>query len=163
MAHWAGDQRCTPAAIERPGTRELAEIVRRATDRGLRSGLGVGPLLHRDRAHRRHHGPARAADPGTGGGPRRGPGQVEAGIVLGELNRRLDDLGLAFENLGDIDRQTLAGSISTGTHGTGARFRSVSAQVEAVEMVLADGSTLELSGAGDPAGLACARIWGRWG
>ena len=84
--------------------------------------------------------------------------KVEAGIVLGELNRRLDELGLAFENLGDIDRQALAGSISTGTHGTGARFRSVSAQVEAVEMVLADGTTLELSAAGDPAGLACARI-----
>ena len=37
--------------------------------------------------------------------------KVEAGIVLGDLNRRLDELGLAFENLGDIDRQTLAGSI----------------------------------------------------
>ena len=84
--------------------------------------------------------------------------KVEAGIVLGELNRRLDALGLAFENLGDIDRQTLAGSISTGTHGTGARFRSVSAQVEAVELVLADGSSLEISAASDPARLAAARI-----
>ena len=84
--------------------------------------------------------------------------KVEAGIVLGELNRRLDELGLAFENLGDIDRQTLAGSIATGTHGTGARLRSVSAQVEAVEMVLADGSSLEISADGDPAGLAAARI-----
>ena len=64
--------------------------------------------------------------------------------MLGELNRRLDALGLAFENLGDIDRQTLAGSISTGTHGTGARLRSVSAQVEAVDLVLADGSSLEI-------------------
>ena len=84
--------------------------------------------------------------------------RVEAGVVLGELNRRLDQLGLALANLGDIDRQTLAGSISTGTHGTGARSPSISAQVEAVELVLADGSSLEISAASDPAALAGARI-----
>ena len=67
--------------------------------------------------------------------------KVEAGIVLRDLNRRLDELGLAFANLGDIDRQTLAGAISTGTHGTGARLRSISAQIEAVELVLADGGS----------------------
>ena len=78
--------------------------------------------------------------------------------MLGELNRRLDQLGLALANLGDIDRQTLAGSISTGTHGTGARSPSISAQVEAVELVLADGSSLEISAASDPAALAGARI-----
>ena len=77
--------------------------------------------------------------------------------MLGELNRRLDALGLAIENLGDIDRQTLAGSISTGTHGTGARLRSISAQVEAVELVLADGSSLEIDDS-DPAALAAARV-----
>ena len=84
--------------------------------------------------------------------------RVEGGVVLGELNRRLDRLGLAFENLGDIDRQTLAGSISTGTHGTGERFRSVSAQVEGLELVLADGSTFEIFAGSDPDALAAARI-----
>jgi len=158
--NWAGDQRCTPAAIERPGTREeLAEIVRRATDRGLRvrasaSGHSFTEIALTDGIMVRPERLTRVLEVDRAAGLVK----VEAGIVLGELNRRLDDLGLAFENLGDIDRQTLAGSISTGTHGTGARFRSVSAQVEAVEMVLTDGSTLELSGAGDPAGLACARI-----
>ena len=34
--NWAGDQQCSPVAIERPGTREeLTEIVRRASERGL--------------------------------------------------------------------------------------------------------------------------------
>ncbi len=65
-------------------------------------------------------------------------------------------LGLAMENLGDIDRQTLAGSISTGTHGTGARLRSVSAQVEAVELVLADGSVARAR-APTPTRTRCAR------
>ena len=40
--------------------------------------------------------------------------------MLADLNEELARLGLAMENLGDIDRQTLAGAISTGTHGTGA-------------------------------------------
>ncbi len=158
--NWAGDQRCSPAAIERPGTREeLAAVVRRAAERGrtvravgsghsftdiaLTDGVAVDlsrldQLLEVDRGA--------------------GLVKVEAGIVLGELNRRLDQLGLAFANLGDIDRQTLAGSISTGTHGTGARSPSISAQVEAVELVLADGSSLEISAATDPAALAGARI-----
>jgi L-gulonolactone oxidase len=158
--NWAGDQRCSPAAIERPGTREeLVEIVRRATERGLRvrasaSGHSFSEIALTDGVMVQLERLTRVLEVDRAAGLVK----VEAGIVLGELSRRLDELGLAFENLGDIDRQTLAGSISTGTHGTGARFRSLSAQVEAVEMVLADGSTLELSAAGDPAGLACARI-----
>ena len=158
--NWTGDQRCRPVAIERPGTREeLAEIVRRAAARGLAvraSGSGHsfteialtdGVMVRFDRLDR-----VLSADAATG------LVKVEAGIGLGELNRRLDGFGLAFENLGDIDRQTLAGSVATGTHGTGARFTSVSAQVEAVEMVLADGSALEISAAGDPSALEAARI-----
>ena len=63
-----------------------------------------------------------------------------------------------MENLGDIDRQTIAGAISTGTHGTGARLGNISSQVEAVELVLADGSVRELSAAADPELLRAARV-----
>jgi FAD-linked oxidoreductase len=158
--NWAGDQRCRPSAIETPATREeLAEVVRRAADRGLAvrasaSGhsfteiaLTDGVMVRCDRLNR-----VLSADAETG------LVKAEAGIVLRELNRRLHGLGRAFENLGDIDRQTLAGAISTGTHGTGARFTSISAQVEALELVLADGSVLEISAAGDPSALEAARI-----
>src|SRR5204862_259054 len=75
--------------------------------------------------------------------------KVEAGITLSELSRALWERGLAMESLGDIDRQTLAGAISTATHGTGSSFRNLSAQVEAFELVLADGSGVEVSGAAD--------------
>ena len=54
---------------------------------------------------------------------------VEAGITLHELGKQLAARGLAMENQGDIDRQTLAGAISTATHGTGGRFRNISSQV----------------------------------
>ncbi len=62
--------------------------------------------------------------------PQSGLVKVGGGTVLADLNEELARLGLAMENLGDIDRQTIAGAISTGTHGTGARLRNISAQVE---------------------------------
>lgn len=82
--------------------------------------------------------------------------KVEAGIVLAELNRELDRLGLALENLGDIDVQTVAGAISTATHGTGASFGNLSTQVAEIELVTADGR-LRRIGAGD-AELLAARV-----
>jgi L-gulonolactone oxidase len=157
--NWAGDQRCTPAAIEHPGTlEELGEVLRRATGQGRRVrasaaghsftdvALTDGVMVRLDRLDRILEVDREA-----------GTVRVEAGVVLADLNRRLDALGLAIENLGDIDRQTIAGAISTGTHGTGARLQSVSAQIDALELVLADGSSFEVDGS-DPAALAAARL-----
>jgi L-gulonolactone oxidase len=84
--------------------------------------------------------------------------KVGGGTVLAELNDALHRLGLAMENLGDIDRQTISGAISTGTHGTGAKLRNISAQVEAIELVLADGSVRELSASAEPELLRAARV-----
>src|SRR5689334_23062549 len=47
---------------------------------------------------------------------------VLGGTRLHELNEALWQLDLGFANLGDIDVQTVAGAVSTGTHGTGARL-----------------------------------------
>ena len=66
--------------------------------------------------------------------------RVEAGIRLHQLSQELHARGLAMPNLGDIDAQSLAGALSTGTHGTGTRFPNLAAQVESVELILADGS-----------------------
>jgi len=84
--------------------------------------------------------------------------RVGGGTVLSELNEELARLGLAMENLGDIDRQTIAGAISTGTHGTGARLRNISAQVVEMELVLADGGVRELGADADPRLLRAARV-----
>jgi L-gulonolactone oxidase len=70
---------------------------------------------------------------------------VQAGVPLARLNTLLAREHLALENLGDIDKQTLSGAVATGTHGTGARFRGMAAQVLALDLVLADGSTLACS------------------
>ena len=66
--------------------------------------------------------------------------RVEAGITIGQLNAVLDSHGLAFENLGDIDKQSIAGATATGTHGTGSRLRNISSQLHAVELMRADGT-----------------------
>jgi len=72
-----------------------------------------------------------------------------AGTPLHELNETLARLGLALHNLGDIDRQTVAGAISTGTHGTGGRWASLSAQVAAFDLVTADGTVVHARPDGD--------------
>ena len=71
--------------------------------------------------------------------------RVAAGLPLHRLSRLLDTHGLALTNLGDIDRQTVAGAISTGTHGTGGRFLGLASQVTALTLVTADGGLLRVS------------------
>jgi FAD-linked oxidoreductase len=83
---------------------------------------------------------------------------VRAGTTLRELNARLTELGLAMTNLGDIDAQTIAGAISTGTHGTGARYGGIATQIAALELVLADGSLVSCSPTERPELFAAARI-----
>ena len=70
---------------------------------------------------------------------------VESGIQLLELNERLDALGYAMPNLGDIAYQSLAGATSTSTHGTGGRMKGLAAQIVALTMVTADGRVLSCS------------------
>lgn len=62
-----------------------------------------------------------------------------AGTRLHEAARLLRPHGLAMENLGDIDVQTIAGAVSTGTHGTGSRFGGIATQVVGVTLVTAEG------------------------
>jgi L-gulono-1,4-lactone dehydrogenase len=163
MAHtwrnWTGDQRCVPVELVRPRDRDelVAAIAAAADPAHTVSVAGAG------------HSFTEAAmtdgtmiDVGALGGvidadPSSGLVRVGAGTVLADLNRELDRLGLAMENLGDIDRQTIAGAISTGTHGTGAKLCNISAQVEAVEIVTADGTVRELD-ASTPELLAAARV-----
>jgi L-gulonolactone oxidase len=83
---------------------------------------------------------------------------VEAGITLHELGGRLAERGLAMENQGDIDRQQLAGALSTATHGTGERFANLSSQVAELRLATADGEVRELTEESDREALRAARV-----
>lgn len=68
-----------------------------------------------------------------------------AGTTLRDANKILMSYGLAFENLGRLDQQTIAGAVSTGTHGTGLAFAGFSTQVTELALVTADGELLNYS------------------
>lgn len=83
---------------------------------------------------------------------------VAAGTPLHELNARLEALGLSLHNMGDIDVQTIAGAISTGTHGTGGVDASLAVQVEALELVTGTGEVLQASAGQHADVFAAARV-----
>jgi FAD-linked oxidoreductase len=68
-----------------------------------------------------------------------------AGTNLYQLPALLEPHGLALTNMGDIDRQTISGATSTGTHGTGTAFGGLATQLRAVTLVTAGGEVLHVS------------------
>ncbi|MBS1907839.1 MAG: FAD-binding protein [Actinobacteria bacterium] len=74
----------------------------------------------------------------------RGRVTLLAGTRLHRIPGLLAPYALAMENLGDIDRQSISGAISTGTHGTGAGFRGIAAQVVGATLITAAGEFLRV-------------------
>lgn len=158
--NWAGDESCLPAEVQRPrSVEELSTALSRASREGRRvrvagSGHSFSDIVCTDGMLLRLDSLSRVLDVDSSSGLVR----VEAGITIHELSRRLAEHGLAMANLGDIDAQSIAGAISTATHGTGARLQNISAQVQALTLVLADGSTLHCSAESDPETFRAARV-----
>lgn len=71
--------------------------------------------------------------------------KVEAGITFTQLNQHLDKHNLAFPVLGSISDITVAGVLSTGTHGTGAKFGIISNYVIDLELITTSGDTIKCS------------------
>jgi L-gulono-1,4-lactone dehydrogenase len=156
--NWSGEQHCAPARMERPQTEEaVAEAVKRAVADGRRvrvsaSGHSFTDIACTDDVMLR----VDALD--TVVSVKGALVEVEAGITLHRLGKELADRELAMENQGDIDRQQLAGAISTATHGTGIGFPNLSAQVVALRLVTADGDVRELSSESDADAWRAARV-----
>jgi FAD-linked oxidoreductase len=68
-----------------------------------------------------------------------------AGTRLKVLNAELERLGLSLHNMGDIAEQTLAGAVSTGTHGTGGVAAGLAAQLAGFQLVTGTGDLLDAS------------------
>ena len=158
--NWAGDQSCAPASFEQPtDTAAVAEVVRRAATAGqivkvagaghsfTDAVLTDGTLLTLDAM-------ARILEVDASSGLVR----AQAGATLAALSPALWEHGLAFENLGDIDVQTIAGATATGTHGTGARLRNLSAGLTALQLVSGSGDIVELDEATDATAWRAARV-----
>ena len=156
--NWAGNQRCVPAAVHQPAsTDEVASIVRQAAEAGRRvkaiggghsftdAAMTDGDLISLDAMRR-----VLRVD-GT-------DVTVQAGIRLCDLNEQLAGQGLAMPNLGDIDRQSIAGATSTATHGTGAGLGNLATTIVGVELVTGDGSVVRADEHNDPELLRVARV-----
>lgn len=150
--NWGRSASVRPARVERPRS---PEGVQRAVEVAARQGLPIkavgaghsftgiaiapGVLLELDQLQGLVH-----ADAATG------LVTLLAGTRLHQIPALLAPYGLAMENLGDIDRQSISGAISTGTHGTGAGFTGIAAQVRGVRLVTAEGEFLQVDADHNP-------------
>src|SRR5262245_38495558 len=130
--NWGGTASCRPAEVEHPTSEEdIVAALKRAAVAGERvkvPGTGHsftdiactgGRMLLLDRYDKVLEVDVAA-----------GTVTVEAGITINALAEELARNGLAFPNLGDIGYQTIAGAISTSTHGTGERLGNLATQVK---------------------------------
>jgi FAD-linked oxidoreductase len=140
--NWAGNESARPSRVATPRSPdEVADEVRKAAADGLRvrmagTGHSFTPAAATDGVLLRPDGLTgiRSVDAAAG------LATVEAGCPLHVLNVALLSQGLTLANMGDIQVQTVAGAIQTGTHGTGRDVGGMAAQVAGLELVLADGT-----------------------
>lgn len=158
--NWARNQECVPTAIEHPSSEnELVAIIERAAaERRRVKAVGAGhsftstactdgyllDLTHYNRVVAVDREQHRVT--------------VESGITLAALNEALAHFGLAMTNLGDIAYQSIAGAISTATHGTGAKFGNISSQVAGLRLVDGSGKVVDCTADRNPELFAAGRV-----
>lgn len=144
--NWARSASVRPVRVERPRSPEgVQRAVIAAVHHGLTvkavgaghsfTGIAVAPgvLLELDDMQG-----LVSADAATG------RVTLLAGTRLHRIPVLLAPFGLAMENLGDIDRQSISGAISTGTHGTGAGYGGLATQVVGLTIITAAGEFLRI-------------------
>ncbi|MGZ4476907.1 MAG: D-arabinono-1,4-lactone oxidase, partial [Nocardioides sp.] len=161
-SNWSGLEHASPSRVITPGSvDEVIAAVVAARDGGTTlKAAGTG------------HSFTAIASPGSGTHllPGRMTGIVavdreamtvtaRAGTQLKALNADLERLGLSLHNMGDIAEQTLAGAVSTGTHGTGGLLAAgLSAQLAGFTIVTGTGEVLSCSATSNPEVFALGRV-----
>lgn len=160
VSTWSGTAHAHPAAFHAPADEsELAAVVAAANGSGERIrvigaghsftpvALGTGTMISLD---------ALSGIVAVDAATRRV--RFRAGTRLRDIPALLAPHGLALANQGDVDPQSLAGAISTGTHGTGLGFTGFAGMVTGLTLLTADGARRELSRAADPDVFDLARL-----
>ncbi len=147
--NWSGGQLCLPAARLAPATEaELADLLKKTTGavRAVGSGHSFSALVPTEGSIvslanftglLAHDAASLQAEFG-------------AGTRIADMGEPLKSIGQALPNMADIDYQTLAGAISTSTHGTGPKFGSYSSTVVGLRLVTAKGEVLDLDAQHQP-------------
>ncbi len=141
--NWSGLQQSNPAQFVTPtDTIQLSQIIRESKKcRVVGAGHSFSPLVCTD-------GTLISLDSLTGlvsHDEKLNQSTIQAGTRLKNLGAVLDPINQALQNQGDIDEQSLAGAISTGTHGTGKDLNCLSGFVEGFQLMTANGETLDCS------------------
>ncbi|HEX8743396.1 MAG TPA: D-arabinono-1,4-lactone oxidase [Thermoleophilaceae bacterium] len=158
--NWAGDQRCAPESVERPRSEDdVVAAVGRAAAAGrpvrvAGAGHSFSDIVLTD-GHLLDLG---GMDRVLSADPASGLAEVEAGVSIHDLGPALGRHGLALENQGDVDAQSIAGAVSTATHGTGSGFRNLSAQVAGLRLIAGDGEPVDCSEEVEPELFRAARV-----
>lgn len=140
--NWSGSQTCLPEARKAPGSiAELQELVTSTsgTIRPVGAGHSFMPLVPTDGtivSLSRMSGVV-SHDPSTL------QATLWGGSRLGDIGQPLEAAGQALINMPDIDEQTIAGCLSTATHGTGAQLGCMSSSVKGFQIMDARGNLVE--------------------
>ena len=159
-SNWSGSLRFAPHQLLAPkGEEELAHLVRRAAEEGqsvrvVGSGHSSSPLVetHGTLVSLEHLRRIEVHDVESC------EVTIAGGVTLDQAGRALLAQGLAFSNLGDIDSQTVAGAIGTGTHGTGLQLPTIAAHLVGARLVAGTGEILEVGIEDDPEGIQALRV-----
>lgn len=156
--NWSGSQSCLPAARLAPETEvALATLLKNTKDMTVRpvgSGHSFVALVPTD-------GTIVSLNNMTGmigHDPATLQAEFWAGTPMSQMGEPLLKVGQALPNMADIDYQTLAGAISTSTHGTGPKFGSYSSTVTGLRLVTANGEILDLDKNHHPEIFNAARV-----
>lgn len=159
--NWAGTEQCSAQSLNTPANAaEVAQLMHQliqqpgTTLRCVGAGHSFSALVPTD-------GILLSLDRMSGvGTPDKNAFTVKVagGTRLAVLSRQLDGLGLGMANLPDIDQQTIAGAISSATHGTGATLPALHANVVALQLVTGQGETIDCSAGNRPELLPAARV-----
>ena len=160
ITNWSQLQRFQPREIFTPRSEdELAAIVARADAEGRRiKVMGAGHSFTAIAVTPDFHVTIHALDQLHHVDPSTGLVTVGAGITLKKLNRELDRYGLALTNMGDIDKQSIAGAVSTGTHGTGLAYGGIATQIRGLRMITPNGDVVDIDANHEPELFHCARV-----
>jgi FAD/FMN-containing dehydrogenase len=150
-SNWAGTQECQPEAVVKAVSLEhVSEIVADATERGISvravgTGHSFAPLVPTEGIVLDISAISGIVDIDQTAAQAR----IKAGTVISAIGEPLWDAGLSLKNQGAIDLQTIAGAVSTSTHGSGLQLTAMSGAVVGAELITASGE-LERIGPDDP-------------
>lgn len=141
-SNWSGNQVCTPKDFLIPKDEaELISKIKNSTEkiRIVGGGHSFSPVVPSNDilASIKNLKGIISHDPKTN------MAKIKAGTRLFDLTPEMAELGYSFINQGDIDKQALAGAVSTSTHGTGLNLTSFAGMVKGFKLLTANGEIIQ--------------------